>query len=243
MAYHVRTQAFDGPLELLLGLIEERKLSINEISLGQVAEEYLKHAEMLKNEKSAFYHEDLASFLVVAATLILIKSRSLLPGFFVTKEEKEDIEELEMRLKAYQTIKIMAGKLGEISSSHRSLYTRVPFTEIPPSFLPPHKKPSLQTMLNLLKNLLQSIPQKYELPQKIVKKIISLEEKITEFSRRVEEGMVKTFHDMVNNKKEKVEVIVSFLAMLELVKIGIIAVQQSASFETIYINHGSRKNH
>ena len=83
MAYSVRVKEFEGPLELLLELIEVKKLSINEISLGSVTEEYFGHLERLKIENT-HYHEEIASFLVVAATLMLIKSRSLLPGFAIT---------------------------------------------------------------------------------------------------------------------------------------------------------------
>lgn len=239
MAYHVRVKEFDGPLELLLGLIESRKLSINEISIGSVTEEYFGYLEKLKQEMGDSYHKEIAAFLVIAATLMLIKSRSLLPGFSITLEEASDIKELEDRLKTYKLIKEAATLLGARLSNRHSLYTRAPFIAVAPSFLPPSKPLDLQKLLNILKSVLETIPVKQELPQKTVKKLISIEEKIKELERRIKEGIVRTFEDFVGDKKEKFDVIVSFLAMLELVKLGTIAVEQSTPFKNINIEHGT----
>ncbi len=239
--YQIKVKDFDGPLELLLELIEKRKLSINEVSLGDVTEDYFHYLEQLKTTSDS-YHEEIASFLVVAATLMLIKSRSLLPGFYVTEEEEADIKELEDRLATYKRIKEIAQELGDIAQNRHELFTRSPFITVAPSFLPPAHGLDLMSMAVLLKNLLEAIPKTAELPQKTVKKIVSIEEKIQELQRRIEEGVVKTFGDFVSGRKEKVNVVVSFLAMLELVKLGIIAVRQSAPFDLIHIEHGTRQN-
>ena len=92
--YSIKTETFEGPLELLLNLVEGRKFFINEISLASVTDEYIAHAKSLNTNDLS----ELTSFLSITATLILIKSRSLLPGFVVTKEEEKDIEDLESRL-------------------------------------------------------------------------------------------------------------------------------------------------
>ncbi|KKU53025.1 MAG: hypothetical protein A3F26_03070 [Candidatus Ryanbacteria bacterium RIFCSPHIGHO2_12_FULL_47_12b] len=242
MSYSVRIKEFEGPLEFLLELIEARKLSINEISLGSVTEEYFTYLNVLKSKNQETYHEDIASFLVVAATLMLIKSRSLLPGFIVTEEERGDIEELEARLKKYKWIKELAGDLGEIAKQRREIFTRTPFFTVTPSFLPPPYPLDLMHMLDILKNALQALPEKNLLPQKTVKKIVSIEERIKELQERIERGIIKTFSDFVGEKREKLEVVVSFLAMLELVKVGIIAVRQSAPFDSIYIEHARKSS-
>ena len=236
MAYSVRVKAFEGPLELLLNLIEARKLSINEISLGSVTEDYFKYLEVAKKEDLETYHEEVASFRVIAATLMVIKSRSLLPGFYITADEEADIRELEDRLKAYKAIKDLAERLGAVSQHRKELFGRAPFVMVAPSFLPPTHPLDLPKMVGILKSVLNTIPKKHELPQKVVKKIVSIEERIKELERRIQEGVVKTFHDFVGEKKEKVDIIVSFLAMLELIKIGTIAVQQSNLFGLIGIN-------
>lgn len=239
MAYHVRVKEFDGPLELLLGLIESRKLSINEVSLGSVTEEYFQYLEKLKQQMGSAYHKEIAAFLVIAATLMLVKSRSLLPGFSITLEEVSDIKELEDRLKTYKLVKEAAKLLGARLDKRHSLYTRAPFVAVAPSFLPPSKPLDLQKLLGILKSVLETIPAKQELPQKTVKKLISIEEKIKELERRIKEGIVRTFEDFVGDKKEKFDVIISFLAMLELVKLGTIAVEQSTPFKNINIEHGT----
>ena len=241
MAYSVRVKEFEGPLELLLNLIESKKLSISEISLGSVTGEYFERLGSMKEKSPESYHEEIASFLVIAATLMLIKSRSLLPGFQISADEETDIKELEDRLKAYKRIKEMAVELQRIALRKKHIYTRPAYAALAPSFLPPRHTPEVSKMLGLLKNMLAAIPKRHELPKKIIRKIISLEEKITELKKRIEEGVVRTFSDFVDGQKEKLEVIVSFLAMLELVKLGIIAVQQSAPFELIQIHHGTRK--
>ena len=240
MVYHVRVKEFDGPLELLLGLIETRKLSINEISLGSVTEEYFQYLETLKQEMGETYHKEIAAFLVIAATLMLVKSRSLLPGFSITLEEASDIKELEDRLKTYKLVKDAALLLAERFKNRNSLYTRAPFVAVAPSFLPPSKPLDLSRLLGILKSVLETIPVKQELPQKTVIKLISIEEKIKELERRIADGIVKTFEDFVGDKKEKYDVIVSFLAMLELVKLGTIAAEQSLPFHGIQIEHGTR---
>ncbi len=242
MAYKVHVKQFEGPLELLYDLIETKKLSINEVSLGSVTEDYFRYIEDLKARLGeSHYHKELADFLVIASTLILIKSRSLLPGFMLTREEESDIKELEDRLRAYQIVKHMADTLGARVKARKELFGREPLVLVAPSFLPPAKGIDLNRMIFLLREIITAIPQKNELPQRTVKKIISIEEKIKELEGRISSGMVKTFHDFVGNKAEKISVVVTFLAMLELIKLGAIAVRQSSNFDLIHIEHGSRE--
>ena len=99
--YKIKTEVFEGPLELLLDLVEKRKLFINEISLAQVADDYIAHLKQFEKMPVDF----VSNFLIVASTLILIKSKSLLPTLSLTEEETHDIDELERRLKEYQKIR------------------------------------------------------------------------------------------------------------------------------------------
>ena len=89
--YEFKTGGFEGPLELLLDLIDRRKLSINEVSLAGITDEYIAYIRALEK----FKPEEVASFLVVASTLMLVKSRSLLPQLEISDEEEADIQELE----------------------------------------------------------------------------------------------------------------------------------------------------
>src|SRR5262249_35206583 len=108
VAFTVKTQGFEGPLDLLLNLVESKKLFINEISLAAVTDEYLAYARAL----TASNLTELTSFLAIAATLILIKSRSLLPGFIVTKEEEKDIADLESRLALHAIVREIGVELS-----------------------------------------------------------------------------------------------------------------------------------
>ena len=242
MAYQFHVKEFEGPLEVLLELIESKKLSINEVSLGSVTDEYFQYLEVFKQEDPQMYHKEIAVFLVIAATLMLVKSRSLLAGFSITPEEEADIKELEARLRLYQSIKQASVLLGERDRGRHPLFTRSAFVAIAPAFLPPNHALDIKKMLSLLKSMLQSIPQKQELPQKLVKKIVSIEEKIKELEARIEEGVIKTFDDFLGKKRERLDVIVSFLAMLELIKLGSIVVRQSMPFDLIHIDYGARKS-
>src|SRR3989338_7958005 len=107
-AYQVKMSGFEGPFGLLLDLVEKRKLFINDMSLAAVTEDYLRYVNKLGASNSLFCAE-LASFVLVASTLILIKSKSLLPNLNLTTEEEGDIKNLEERLRLYK----LFIKLGE----------------------------------------------------------------------------------------------------------------------------------
>lgn len=242
MAYHVRVKEFEGPLEFLLGLIESRKLSINEVSLASVTEEYFTHVNHLKESMTDSYHREIASFLIIASTLVVIKSRSLLAGFIITPEEEADIKELEHRLHTYKLVKEVARMLEDRMKHRMPLFSRPAFVVALPSFLPPQTPLDLNGMLAVLKDVLATIPTKQDLPQQTVKKLVSIEEKIKELENRISTGIVKTFDDFVGNKTERFDVIISFLAMLELIKLGTIAVRQEEPFTNIHIEHGTQNS-
>ena len=100
-AYTVKTEAFEGPLDILLSLIEKRKLHINDVSLSKVADDFIAYINSIEE----FPLEESADFILIASTLILIKSKSLLPTLDLSIEEEEDISTLEDRLREYQKIK------------------------------------------------------------------------------------------------------------------------------------------
>ena len=109
--YQIKQDKFEGPVDVLLELIEGQKLSINEISLGKVTDEFIAYFKKLEEHETAD-QEVLAEFLVIAAQLLLIKSRSLLPQFQVSPEEEGSVAELVDRLRQYQRLKELAQELG-----------------------------------------------------------------------------------------------------------------------------------
>src|SRR3989344_7594620 len=109
--FTVKTPHFEGPLELLLDLIERRKLFINDISLAAVTDDYLAYLEGRKEAGAPL--SEIAHFILIASTLLLIKSKSLLPSLSLTEEETESMEDLERRLRLYRRVKELAGEVGE----------------------------------------------------------------------------------------------------------------------------------
>src|SRR5258706_1534126 len=105
--YQIKIASFEGPLGLLLGLIEKRKLHINDVSLAQVTEDYLAHI----NKLGGLPPSEISSFILVASTLLLIKSKSLLPNLDLTSEEEGDIRSLEERLRLYEIFTKLAGNI------------------------------------------------------------------------------------------------------------------------------------
>lgn len=231
-SYQIKTDAFEGPFHLLLSLIEERKFFINDLSLAQVTEDYLNYVKKL-NELNP---SEISSFIVVAATLILIKSKSLLPNLNLTSEEESDISNLEERLRLYElytklskNIKDRFGKNIIFAPLERKNETLV--------FLP-DEQITKESMMTFAHNAIDKIPKKVFLPKVEVKKVISIEEMISKLSQRIEETLEVNFRDFSGNaktKEEKVVVIIGFLAMLELVRQGILHAVQNNNFEDIII--------
>lgn len=233
--FAVRVEEFEGPLPLLLELVEKRQLAINRVSLAQVADDFLNYVKKRESPTMAM----LAEFLVVASTLMLIKSISLLPSLAPSESESGDINELERRLKLYQMIRQAALTLeGQFGKQ--------------PIFFPPSRRtetiifsPSAElTIPNLLtsmKNLLATLPvSAASLPRAAVKKIISLEEMIKDLISRVQMALRMNFSEFIKGqsaswRKEKINIIVSFLALLELCKQGAIEVDQTDHFQEINI--------
>lgn len=226
--FQVKTHIFEGPLDTLLSLIEKRKLFINDISLAQVADDYIAYVKSLES----FPIADSAHFILIASTLVLIKSKSLLPTLSLTEEEESSIEDLENRLKEYQKYKALSIHLREMFGIHTE-YVRLPSKEQIVVFTP-DRNTSVARLHEVIKSVINQIPKKEFVPKAVVQKVISLEEMIESLTKRITSSMKMSFKDFSGHgKKDKVEVIVSFLAMLELVKQGIIQVRQDKDFHDI----------
>jgi len=227
-AYTITTDVFRGPLDLLLTLIEKRKLLINDISLSEVTDDFISH---LKQEEAVPLPER-AHFVLIASTLLLIKSKSLLPTLELSEEETASVQDLERRLKLYRRFR----ELARIVQSHygkRALYLPMDSPNHEPLFTPAQNTTAADLLL-AIKAIMQSLPKKEFVPKAIVEKVISLEETIEQLTTRVTKHMTTSFQEFTGmGKKEKIGVIVGFLAMLELVKQGIISVQQDSLFSDI----------
>lgn len=226
----IRQEKFEGPLDLLFELIEKEKLPINEISLARVTEDFLSEVKQLQ----VFDRENLAEFLVIAAQLMLLKSRSLLPHLLLSEEEEESLDDLKKRLEEYAQLKELAKELRKRASTKSFLFSREPFLGITEIFYPP---PKIQTthLGVAFSALLASIPTPRKLGETRLKKVISLDEKIKEIKKLLEMRVERAFSEMIKEGHEKVEVIVSFLAILELAKQKVITLYQEEAFTDIIV--------
>lgn len=229
--FKIKTEVFEGPLDLLLTLVEKRKLTINDISLAQVTDEYIKYVESMP----ATDISSRAEFILVASTLLLIKSRSLLPSIPLTDEEQMSVEDLEMRLKILQVIR----EGSESISKHfgKNIIFGRDGGNIKNPIFSPHKSITLDAIRSALELLVARFPKKTELKKALVQKVVSLEEVMEKLTKKIQSGLSMSFRQFSGNnvetREQKVEVIVSFLAMLELVKQGIMDVMQDRHFEDI----------
>lgn len=236
--YHVHTEIFEGPIELLLRLIEQRKLPVSEVSLAQVTDDYL---SQIKNMESMPYGE-VTQFILVASTLVLIKSRSLLPLLKLTEEEEHDIHDLERRLKMYKLFQDLSVHLEERYGIHPSFARPYRHSD---AVFSPDKKMTLENFKVLLHGVLSSVPQSEKLEQAAVATVIRIDDMMERLEVRMKETLQMSFNQFVRRDRKpttkqeaqeiKVEVVVGFLAMLEMVRNGIIEVMQSDRFQDMTI--------
>jgi len=230
--FTVRTGVFEGPLDLLLSLINERKLYINELSLSQVTDDYLTYIQQFKKWQLS----ETAQFVYVAATLLLIKSRSLLPDVPITEEEIESIEDLERRLKYYQLIKHAArtvALLWDTNPLFRSAYK----PNYPPMFSPGEL--SLDAVFSTAQQLIHALPTHVFRETAHIEGTISLEEMIKRLQKRIQTMQKIVFTGAFGTSESKVDLIVQFLAILELMRAGDVLVEQDGVFGDIVVQSES----
>ena len=227
-SFAIKTEAFEGPLDLLLHLIEKRKLFINDISLAQVTDDFISYIQNHENLPMG----ETAQFIVVASTLLLIKSKSLLPILELTEEEEGDIANLESRLKEYKKIQELSIHLKERFGKEIIFTKQGKFFE--PVFSPT-KEINLKSIMESIQNLVTTFPAAKKLPQTVVKKVMSLEDMIERLIGRVQKSITMSFKEFSGGQEngKKDNIIVSFLAVLELVKRGMLEAEQSESFSDI----------
>jgi segregation and condensation protein A len=229
--YQVKLQVFEGPLDLLLQLIEKRELDITKVSLAQVTDQYLEYISQLRELEAAA----LADFLVIAARLLLIKSQMLLPQPPPIEEEEEDIgDELVRQLIAYKKFKEAAQELRQREEMGLRAYVRV---------APP---PRLERTLDMegltLDDLLEAVQQALAITplappvSNVVTPIaITIGDKINQIEAALRRRGRVSFNRLLARATSRVEIIVAFLAVLELIKRQQVHVQQERAFGEIII--------
>lgn len=228
--FTIKTDLFEGPLDLLLQLVEKRKVFISDVSLADVTDDYITHVKKIEH----FPISQTAHFILVASTLLLLKSKALLPTITLTEEEEESIEDLEKRLKIYKYFQELSKKIGA-QFNESPLFPKLPVRTSEPVFSP-QKNFYPEQARTLVLGVIERLPKKKKINEVTVKKVISLEQSIETLGKRVQEGLRVSFNEFSKlGKTEKINVIVSFLAMLELVKQETIHVRQESHFEDIHM--------
>jgi len=231
--YRVTLEVFEGPLNLLLRLIECQELDITQVSLAAVADQYLAHVARLQEASAA----DLADFLVVAAKLLVIKSRSLLP---IDEEEPDDPEEedvgedLAQQLLEYKRFKEVANNLREIEAAGLRTFTRVAH----PPQVAMRLQPGVVTLTDLLEaynQVLADHPPEGSVDGVVTPLRVSLFDCIKAIRELLRGRQWARFSSLIRRARSRTEIVVSFLAVLEMVKQQRLRVTQEHLFGEIYL--------
>lgn len=224
----IKLEKFEGPLDLLLQLIELEKLNITEVALSQVTEQFLKYLDKLEVEKS----EELADFLVIATKLVYMKSRTLLP--YLNPEEDEG-PSLADQLKMYQQYIEASKKINIYWQQNRIAYGRIE---------PPVKNTEFVLPLNartkdlykMMEKLVARLRPPTPLPKITIDKAISVKQKVESIWNALKQHKKMDFKDLLASAESKTEVIVSFLALLELMRDQKAFINQSDAFGDMEVN-------
>ena len=231
--YEFQTADFRGPLDKLLQLIEEKELEITRLNLAEVTADFMGYLGKLENK---VHHRELADFVVVAASLILIKSHALLPHLQLSEEEEKDMAQLEARLRLYKELRSGEKAIDELWGKYVS-YGRPFLLNVPKGFYLTQKVNPTE-LYEHIKLLADSLVDLQKMEEGKVK-MVSLEEKIKELFSWISSKVKTNFSDL-SEGKEKAEVVVMFLALLHLFKDFDVNIEQDELFSEIKIigSHG-----
>ena len=226
--YELRTKEFNGPLDKLLQLIEDRKLEITKINLAEVTADFVSYLKNLQNVQPKV----IADFVSVASKMILIKSHTLLPGLELTENEQGEIYELENKLKLYKEFKEAQRRISNMWAKKIS-YGRDFLMNFENGFylsqiITPNM---LESVIKQLAGELEIIFPKIE--EKNIK-LVNFEEKMKELMDRVSRAMSSSFNE-ISKGKDRTEIVVLFLAILHLLRDSLIKIEQKGEFEDIKI--------
>jgi segregation and condensation protein A len=243
MKFVVKSTVFEGPIAILHSMIEERKLSVSEVSLTQITDDFIEFVKEISEESKVhdIYKSELTQFISVASVLILLKSKSLLPESLFEETENRSIELLESQLKAYALMKEAMKRL-------KTLLTNKPLLSATAKSIPSSivfiGNPSLniqycyEYILSRTHELQPTQEKKLEIR---VEKKIKIEDALSHMRtliKRLKTFNLKSAHQEGDDRlseRNKKTVVILFLAMLELFKLGEIEVEQSENFGEITI--------
>ena len=232
--YRVSLSQFEGPLDLLLHLIDKAEINIEDIFVSEITAQYLAYMDDL----SELDMDRASSFLTVAAQLLLIKSRILLPRPTVEDEEEEDPKEALLRqLREYKAFKEVSAELHERFEEAKKSLTRLPEDVV----LPPQKfelhNASLDNLYQAFLGILNRETEGEELAdktQKVRPDQFTVRDRVIRLRAKLKDGRVR-FADLFTDASTRMEKVVTFMALLEMLAGGEVHITQGATFAPIYI--------
>lgn len=226
-----RVEQFEGPLDLLLQLVEQEKMDISNVSLAAVADQFLEYV----HASSGIPPIELADFLVVAAKLLYLKSRLFLPQ--LTMDGLDEGPDLAIQLREYQRFVAAARVIQSRWTTGQQSFARPEQATVPrvaTEFVPP-----IGVTLAILEQTMRRVVAKLEpmlrLPQIQMERTMTLQEKIRDLAGRIRGQASMSFHTFMSGARSKTEAVVSFLALLELIKQKFVRVEQTAMFHDIAV--------
>jgi len=239
--YKVQFEVFEGPLDLLLYLIKKEEVDIYEVNLTQLATRFIEYIDTMR----MLDLEIAGEFLVMAATLMYIKSRELLPkDQQVQTEGEEDDEdprwELIRQLVEYKKFKDAAAQLQQLEVRQEAIYPRLPAKlEFDREQAVDKPEASIFDLVNAVSNILKRFSEKEDL-REIFEDKWSVSEKIDLLRRKITSRPKLRFSELFEDATSRTEVVVTFLAMLELIRLKVLVALQSEEFGDIQIGRGTQ---
>jgi segregation and condensation protein A len=225
-----KIQQFEGPLDLLLSLIEQKQLDITQIALAEVTEQFIQHIRLLEHlDPSA-----LADYLSIAAKLLVIKSKAILPSLEVETIEEESEIDLTQKLLLYKQFKQAAKYFKDLDNKRQQSFTRNLIFEERINFFPDGSV-TPDILSAAIAKTVKNLKELDNLPKARIKEAISIQEKIDQLQITLSGQIESRLSDLLKTAKNKSEMIITFLALLELIKQKIFTVEQETLFTDITI--------
>lgn len=242
MSYEVKVQAFEGPLDLLLHLIQRLEIDIYDIPVSQITTQYMEHIRALQ----VLELNEASEYLVMAATLLAIKSKMLLPvhegdldEVDYEYEEQDPRDELVSRLVEYKKFKEASLSLKELESGRAEIFSKAPMDLSEYQTLAPFENINLEVntfdMLAAFQKMMNRKKLRSPLSARVARQEISIKDQMTSIVARLKSAKGRTSFDSLFSSDDKSVMVVSFLSLLELMKRQVVHVDQERNFTDLMV--------
>jgi len=228
MTFKVKLEKFEGPLYLLLQMIEKEEMEISEVSLANITDDFLEFIDKNKNIDS----ELLADFLIIATRLLYIKSKTILPEVEADEEEIDLADQLRMYKEFVEASQVIEGLIDKKRFTYGRTKMVIPKRE---GFQPPSNF-SIDMLVSAFQSVIKRLEPFLALQRQNIEKVVSVQEKIEHIRDFLNTNRKIIFTDVAKGSTSRADVVVSFIAMLELIKQNIIKVHQKGVFDEITLH-------